>query len=650
MLTSGDFDLMRPVFDLCRDALEVCKARARVWHGLDGMLMPESMYLGGVSRFGKKIPQHLVYHRTGMIEMANMMGDYVHHTGDRDFARKTWLPFAAAVVTFFEQHYKQRDERGRMVMSPSGAVETYQPAVNPVTESAGLARLLDQLLASSALDLDGRQKAQWAEMRRIVPEVPWRTVMGRLLLAVADETPAGREICEVPELYAIWPFRRIAPEDHRRLAGARQSFAVRMMSLDGTDDKQAYETGGWLYTAADAAYLCLPRDAARLVEQNFGDGAPWLTGATARPPLPSGHPGQPRFTAFWETRMDFIPDQCHGGASIHALQSMLLQADGKTIYLLPAWPEEWDVQFRLYAPMSTIVEGEYRAGKLRVDRVTPESRRVDIVDLSTPECRVRAIVSTAVADFNYLFGLPPMPDAQWRPAAAREWIARFGDTLRGIAGPFAPADWGGSIARGSTIYLHVIKPAGESLVLPPLPFRVRSCRSLAGNAAKVLRQDASGVLLSFSPGSTSVPDTIVELGVDGDAEALARGIPYAGSLTKGQVVIRSSSADPSPAIDGRWDTAWTPEAGAAPHWLEVDLGSARPIRRAQIHFAEPGGPYKRSISLEFECRDQQGNWTSLWKGTSYSQVWVRAFASVLAQVVRVRTSAAAIRQFDLFEE
>ena len=30
-----------------------------------------------------------------------------------------------------------------------------------------------------------------------------------------------------------------------------------------------------------------------------------------------------------------------------ALQRMLLQYDGDEIYLLPAWPKDWDVEFKL---------------------------------------------------------------------------------------------------------------------------------------------------------------------------------------------------------------------------------------------------------------------------------------------------------------
>jgi hypothetical protein len=59
-------------------------------------------------------------------------------------------------------------------------------------------------------------------------------------------------------------------------------------------------------------------------------------------------------------------------------QSMLLQTDGRQIFLLPAWPKDWDVEFRLHAPQRTVVEGTYRNGKLTSLHVTPESRRRDV--------------------------------------------------------------------------------------------------------------------------------------------------------------------------------------------------------------------------------------------------------------------------------
>ena len=64
------------------------------------------------------------------------------------------------------------------------------------------------------------------------------------------------------------------------------------------------------------------------------------------------------------------------------IQEMLMAADpygdGK-IYLLPAWPKDWDVDFKLHAPQQTTVEISVRQGKIVSLKVTPESRKKDII-------------------------------------------------------------------------------------------------------------------------------------------------------------------------------------------------------------------------------------------------------------------------------
>ena len=60
---------------------------------------------------------------------------------------------------------------------------------------------------------------------------------------------------------------------------------------------------------------------------------------------------------------------------------MLLQSLGDKIVLLPAWPREWDVSFRLHASRRTVVECIYRNGKVERLTVTPASRTKDVVVL-----------------------------------------------------------------------------------------------------------------------------------------------------------------------------------------------------------------------------------------------------------------------------
>lgn len=61
-----------------------------------------------------------------------------------------------------------------------------------------------------------------------------------------------------------------------------------------------------------------------------------------------------------------------------ALQRMLVQYEGDKILLLPAWPKDWNVSFKLHAPKGTTIEGVYSDGKLDLLKIVPESRRADV--------------------------------------------------------------------------------------------------------------------------------------------------------------------------------------------------------------------------------------------------------------------------------
>ena len=85
-----------------------------------------------------------------------------------------------------------------------------------------------------------------------------------------------------------------------------------------------------------------------------------------------------RFPAFWGPNYDWVPDQDHGSVLLKAVQAMLLQTDGRKIHVLPAWPKDWDVEFKLHAPYNTTVEATLQRGRLvRID-VQPPGRAKDV--------------------------------------------------------------------------------------------------------------------------------------------------------------------------------------------------------------------------------------------------------------------------------
>jgi hypothetical protein len=85
-----------------------------------------------------------------------------------------------------------------------------------------------------------------------------------------------------------------------------------------------------------------------------------------------------RFPTFWGPGHDWVPDHNWGGSGMIGLQEMLVQSHGKRIWLFPAWPRDWDVDFKLHAPDQTTVTGSARGGTVESWEVEPAHRASDV--------------------------------------------------------------------------------------------------------------------------------------------------------------------------------------------------------------------------------------------------------------------------------
>ena len=86
-----------------------------------------------------------------------------------------------------------------------------------------------------------------------------------------------------------------------------------------------------------------------------------------------------RFKGYMDSPHDWKPDYNGVGNMMNTLQEMLVQCDGDKIYMLPAWPKDWDVNFKVHTFKNTVIEGIYKNGKMELLKVMPESRRKDII-------------------------------------------------------------------------------------------------------------------------------------------------------------------------------------------------------------------------------------------------------------------------------
>jgi hypothetical protein len=283
---------------------------------------------------------YVTYYWSGGIELCLVLYEYWRYTGDDSIARDFLLPIADAVTEFFEKHYP-RDLDGRIRFEPAQSLETWHWAINPLPEIAGLLYVLPKLMELPEL----RDRCE-----RLLAELPSLPVKdGRL--APAEQFDRKKNT-ENPELYAVFPYRLFGV-GRGDTSPARAAFEARL----------------------NREHTCWSQDDIQMALLGLTDQA--KTNVIAR--AANANHSTSRFPAFWDQFHDWVPDMDHGGVLQLAVQYMLMQCEGREIRLLPAWPSDWDADFKLHAPLATVVEGKVRGGKVTDLKVTPPERMADVV-------------------------------------------------------------------------------------------------------------------------------------------------------------------------------------------------------------------------------------------------------------------------------
>lgn len=373
LMETGDFDLLEPWFDMYLHDLSLAEDRTRIYFHHDGASLPETMLFWGLPNlndFGWDNPTDEIqsrwqrYHIQGTLEVISQMLDEYDITRDAAFARRDMVPFADAIVTYYAEHWP-RGADGKIRMSPSQSLETYQlDAVDPTPDIAGLKSVLPRLLALPGELTSPAQRARWAKTLQDLPPIPMGTTAegklppfgrgdadGRPTILPAEKYGRTRNE-ENPELYVAFPYRLygVGKPD---LKLARDTFAARLFPQDTC----------WGQDGTEASILGLTDVAQKAAIAEFTDY------------------GDQRFPWFWRPGHDWIPDLDNGGSGMVTLENMLMQCDGKRIQLLPAWPANWTVDFKLHAPYHTTVQGRVENGKITNLKVTPRSRAKDVIIL-----------------------------------------------------------------------------------------------------------------------------------------------------------------------------------------------------------------------------------------------------------------------------
>ncbi len=230
-----------------------------------------------------------------------------------------------------------------MHFEPAQALETWHVAVNPTPEIAGLNYVLHRLLELPEEITSADDRRRWTRMLGELPPLPLGKIDGKTVVLPAERF-GDKKNTENPELYCIFPYRLfgIGKPD---LQLGRDTFESRLIRLHEC----------WSQDEIQMALLGLTEQARE-----------WLIGRSS----PAAH-SDSRFPAFWNAFHDWIPDVDHGGVLQMALQLMLVQSDDQETVLLPAWPKQWNVDFKLHTPNRSVVEASVRDGQIVKLKMTP---------------------------------------------------------------------------------------------------------------------------------------------------------------------------------------------------------------------------------------------------------------------------------------
>jgi hypothetical protein len=355
-------------------------------------------------------------------EAGIMALDLYLHTGNLSQAQR-YVPIATSALDFISTFYKNRSADGRMLIWPTQVLESWwcewpgwancpQNDMPTVAAATALTARLLALPPNSTL-ITPTQRTAYEALAAILPPLP--TANGTWLNAdvLSTDGPGHREVAE---LYPAHPFRLVTAG--RAAVDPSLDLTIGRATFNGSNNAHVNKGCAWRAIPPSSFFffcglgpkrappgVCVCLSHPRKTEPTDPLSPHPLPPPLARAPSLTGYYGgidaallglasqswdmvvdravnSPpdagyRFPAFAPHLQDSEPSADHYANLMTAVQAMLLQAGGDaedTLVLLPAWPCQLDVSFRLWGARSTAVNVVYANHSLVALDVQPPER------------------------------------------------------------------------------------------------------------------------------------------------------------------------------------------------------------------------------------------------------------------------------------
>jgi len=224
------------------------------------------------------------------------------------------------------------------------------------------------------------------------------------------------------------------------------------------------------------------------------------------------------FDGFWDKKeADWRIDKTYN--LIHSLQPACMV--GSNHHLTPFPGEDFQMfEKDLPGHNTTGFSGDAKIGAIPLEtcETMNNSWGFNLQDKNYKSAKslIQYLVKAAGYDSNFLLNVGPMPDGRIQPefiSTLKEigkWMEKNGETIYGTrGGPVPPKSWGVSTYKNNKVYIHLLNPEDNNLLIPDFGKKVKGV-TLHSNSAKLkFRQDAFGITISVPKEAQDETDTII---------------------------------------------------------------------------------------------------------------------------------------------
>jgi len=123
---------------------------------------------------------------------------------------------------------------------------------------------------------------------------------------------------------------------------------------------------------------------------------------------------------------------------------------------------------------------------------------------------IRYLVRAAGYNSNFLLNIGPMPNGKIQPefiatlGEMGKWMDKNGETIYGTrGGPVAPKTWGVTTQKDNKVFVHLLNPEDNNLLIPDFGKKVKNITLYASGAKLKYKQDVYGI-------TVSIPDEVID--------------------------------------------------------------------------------------------------------------------------------------------